>query len=399
MRRRSASCPAVWPANERGDDPARDPDTAGETANPPIRRTMNTSGRKRRALGIAVVLGASAFGGEPAELIDAVRALGMSGQAAAAGRVEAEVVPAPDGPPDLYSLRMRFRLDRHVQGQWINVFTEPSPPLDFSAATALRVPVRAEQDMSFLKIKLVDPDNPGPNHSAFEGAVSDGGGALPAGRWVDAIVPLPPDPARRDGLTYVGFYISAGDRSVPSDRDLVVYAGRFPLVLPPRPPWPPPIPAAGAEAGARLVWSGVPESGPWRFASGAGRSVDASGRGVVLRATANGWNELVRSDPDRLPLRSGITYRLGFDYRVEESPHGESDATFYCFARAADSIDHDAGWQRWTGVAGGTGRRTLLITPERSTPYHLVFGIRHQGAIRIEAVDLREIARAPEAAP
>ncbi|MBN2451385.1 MAG: hypothetical protein JXR77_13420 [Lentisphaeria bacterium] len=330
-----------------------------------------------------------------AGLLDGALAAAFAGESTPNGASSCAIVPAPEGPEGAYALRLSYRLDRHQAGDWIDVAMAPAPPVDLSAAPSVRLAVRAEQEADFLVLKLVDPQNPGANQAAFEGPLLFQGGALPAARWVELDVPLPAAAARRDGLTYIGFYIAAANAAVPLGRDLVFHVGRFPFTPPSRPPWPPRADGQ-APAGARGVFSGPLEpSGPWVLVGGKDNQTDhlAAFRdgGVVFAADAPGWNEFLWSDPRALVLAPRTTYRLQFDYHVLAAPAGGPEATFYSLVRAKDSIREDVGWQRWQGTAGTQGRRLLTFTTHDKPDYHLIFGVRHHGAIRIENIRLEQI--------
>jgi len=330
-------------------------------------------------------------------LITCERALEFAGETTRSGSVTVGIAPAPDESEGRHSLKLKFRLHAHNQLDWVDAAFRPSPPIDLSAARALRVWVRAEQETPFLVLKLVDPDNPGANHSLYESALSHGGRPLPAGRWVPVDVPLPEKRDRRDGLTYVGVYVPASDKRIPLNRDLVVYLGRFAYTPPQRPPWPPARTSTPADPSTRRTALAAPltREGPWALVKGRDNQTDHCAEfrngSVEFRADAAGWNEYLWSDPARLKLKPLTTYRLQFDYAVLAPPTGATGAMFYSLVRARGTIQEDVGWQRWRGPAGTRGRRIITFTTRDMPDYYLNFGIRHHGAIRLEGVRLWEI--------
>lgn len=332
----------------------------------------------------------------PPDLITCSRALEFAGETTRSGSVSVEVVPIPDSAEKEYTLRLRFRLQAHNTMDWVDAIFRPSPGLDFSGAEQVRLWLKAEQETSFLVLKMTDPDNPGSNQSLFESALQYGEGPLPAGKWVAVDVPLPADPKRRDDVCYIGFYISASDQRVPLNQDIIVSVGRFSYSPPPRAPWPP---ARTADREAALLkpvaTTPLTQNGPWQLVGGDDNQTDHLASflngAVMFRADATGWNEFLWSDPQKLVIKPLATYRLQFDYDVIEGPGGGNGAMFYSLVRAKGTIREDVGWQRWEGSAGTRGRRTVTFTTHDAPGYYLNFGIRHHGAIRLKDICLWEL--------
>ena len=332
------------------------------------------------------------------DLLTQELALELAGEATQSGSCTADIVPAPDVAPDqgMYSVRLAFRLDQYRAQDWLDCFVHPVPPLDLSSSRTVRLWIRAGQSSDCLMVKIVDPQNPGTNHSALETALLHNGFALPAGTWVPLILTLPEDPARRDGVSYLGFYVSASNKAVPLNTDIVFHLGRFKYELPERPPWPP-EPERGRNGPLEPVFEGaLAADGPWVRVGGKDNQTDHLARfvdgGVEFRADAPGWNEFLWSDPIRLVLRPLTTYRLQFDYRVLAPPSGGDDAMFYSLVRARGTIREDVGWHRWQGAAGAAGRRLITFTTHDMPDYYLNFGVRHHGAIRLEDLRIWEVA-------
>ena len=321
------------------------------------------------------------------------RALAMVGEETAAGGVAVGIVPAPDLPGNLHTLRLSFRLQAHRERDWLDASCQ-AVPIDFSASSTIRLWIRAEQVTDYLYLKLVDPDNPGRNHAAFEEPLLLDGGPLPAGRWLALELSLPEEVTRRDGLTYLGFFLSASNSNIPLGRDLVFYIGQFPYDPPPRPPWPPPPRTSG-----KGVFSSIlgPETlhagGPWILVDGRDNQTDHVAEfkdgGVEFLADAEGWNEFLWSDPERLVLAPSRRYRLRFDYRVT-APLAGAGAMFYSLIRAQGTIREDVGWQRWDGMVGTQGSRMITFTTHAAPGYRVTFGIRHRGGIRLDHIRLEE---------
>ena len=346
------------------------------------------------AFSLACIRGAvGAPGGRvPPNLVTSDVGLGISGETTPSGTVRAELAPAPDAPKGLWSVRLVYRLREHRRAVWLDAAYVPAPPLDLSAHTRWRLWIRAEQPADYLTLKIVDADNPPPNHSALESKITDRGKALPVHRWVPVDVVLPNAAARRDAVTWFGFYIAASNTRVPLDRDLVFYVGRFPLRIPPRAPWPPKKATKGGTLKWETVWSGPLEAkGPWVLVRGKDNQNDHPARfangGVEFDSDALGWNEFLWSDPKRLHLTPGVRYRLRFDYHVIRAPEGRTagdDGYFYFLVRARGTIKEDVGWQKWRGFTGTRGMRYCTFIPHALPDYYLIFGVRHRGAVRIE---------------
>jgi len=317
------------------------------------------------------------------------------------GSCQVSIVPAPDCAAGMYSLRLVFRLTEHRPNTWIDCMYEPTPALNLAAAAEWRLRIRAEQPAAYLMLKLVDLDNPGSNHSAVEAALSADGQPLPAGTWLDLPVKLPEEPARRDGITYAGFYVAASQEAIPLNQDLVFYVGQFAWQEPVRPAWPPPpLAAATGPSGVKSVFSGpLAAEGPWVCVSGKDNQTqhvaEFTDGWATFDADVEGWNEFLWSDPDRVRLEPNRTYRLSFSYEVLAPAEGGNgkDATFYSLVRSkANPVQSDVGWQRWNDPAGTSGQRTLTFTTLDPSQYYVIFGVRHCGRIRIGNVNLVEVA-------
>jgi len=359
----------------------------------------------RGALLSAFVLAVTTYGAAnpPPDLITSSLALEMAGEQTPSGSATVEIVPAPDAPEGLWSLRLVFRLREHRPGDWLDTSATPTPPIDLSANRVWRLWIRSEQPAAYLHIKIVDADNPPPNHSAIETTLTSNGEALPARRWLPLDIALPENPRLRDAVRWFGFYIAASDQRVPLNRDVVFYVGRFRLERPQRPPWPPKRETTGTERWT-TVWSGPLEAtGPWILVQGRDNQNDHPAEfvngGVEFDSTANGWNEFLWSDPKRLVLEPGVEYRLSFEYCVLRAPAGRTEGDpgyFYSLVRARGTIKEDVGWQKWTGPTGMRGLRFCRFVPHDKPDYYLIFGVRHKGAVRIENLRLERRVTTPE---
>ena len=337
----------------------------------------------------------------PPDLLEDGPALEMVGESTPAGQARAALCAAPDAPAGTYCLKVTFRLHEYRNHGWLDVSCRPS--LDFSPTDVRRLWIRAEQPAAFLNIKLVDPDNPAPNHSVSEGPLLLKGKALPAGQWVSLDMAFRGPGRLRDEITYFGFYISTADRRVPLDRDLVFFIGRFHLKPVQRPHWPP-KPSKQSAGRWREVWTGsLAAARGWTPVSGKDNQTDHTAHfargGVEFTADADGWNEFLWSDAGRVKLRPKTTYRFRFDYVVLAPLSGPDNSMFYCLCRAKGTIREDVGWQRWKGTSGAVGTRTCTFTTHDLPGYYLIFGIRHRGGIRIENVCIEEKATPPAKGP
>jgi hypothetical protein len=304
------------------------------------------------------------------------------------------VVPAPDQPAGTHTLEMRFRVTKHQGGQWIDASSSPAPPLDFSGSRTQRLWVRAEQETSWLMVKICDQDNPGANKAALEDPVLYQDKPLPAKRWVPIDLTLPADPKLRDGIFYLGFYVAAFNKDVPLDQDLVVYVGTFPFELPPRPPWPPK--AATKTVGTKTVLSPpFRANGPWLLVKDENNQTDHPARivdgAIVFDADADGWNEFLWTDPKRLVMRPLTTYRLQYDYEILRGADGGASSYFYSLVRATGTIREDVGWARWSPPTGAKGTRIITFTTHDMPGYYLNFGVRNHGMIRLSNLSLKEV--------
>lgn len=335
----------------------------------------------------------------PAELLNAERAMGFTGEALPTATCRAVVVPTP-GVPGKFSLKLVFRIDAYQDGNWLDAMLRPSPPIALDARLPLKI--RAEQPAGYLTIKLTDPDNPGANRAAYEQPLTQAGAPLPSGQWVDLDLPLPADPKLRDGIDSIGFYIAMFNKAAPLHQDLVFHVGQFDYVPPTRPPWPPEPTADNAMTAISLPPIGQP-GGPWVAVSPDGpdnqSKFPATLKAGEARFVANqeGWNEFLHTDPAKLVLKPNTTYTLQFDYTVDEAAHGgpANEAVFYFLVRATGTIQKDVGWQRWNDTPGTSGRRMVTFTTLDMPDYYLIWGVRHLGALTIGDIKLwtREAAR------
>ncbi len=333
----------------------------------------------------------------PSALIDSANAFRFGGETTTNGACNVAVTPAAElGGDTDYTLRLTFRLKKHAGGDWLDCFYRPAPPLDCSASSTVRLWFRAEQPGLWPMVKIVDPDNPGANHSALETDLGSVATDRAAGVWHPLTLTLPASPQRRDDIEYVGFYIAAANEQMPLNEDVVFHVGKFEYVPPPRPVWPPP--RVAQQSAATLVWDGaLSREGPWVPVGGENNQTDHlasfEAGGVEFAADANGWNEFLWSDAEKLEIAPSTTYRLQFDYTVQRPASGGSGAVFYSLVRARGTIKEDVGWQRWHGTAGTRGRRIVTFTTRDAAGYYLNFGVRHHGAIRIENLRLWRVDR------
>jgi len=330
----------------------------------------------------------------PPDLMTCDRALAFAGEGMPAGRCSVRVVAAPDAPKGTHALEVRFRLEKHQAGQWLDASSQPAPPLDLSGSRTQRLWIRAAQETDWLTVKICDPDNPGTNRAAMENALSYQGKPLPAKRWVPVDLELPADPQRRDHVVYLGFYLATANKSVPLGQDLVFHIGKFPFKLPPRPAWPPKAVGGGTKA-RPILRPPFRDDETWLLVRDKNNQTDHPAQivdgAVVFDADANGWNEFLWSRPEKLPIKPLTTYRLQFDYEILRGADGAPEATFYSLVRAAGTIKEDVGWARWSPPTGAKGTRILTFTTHDMPGYHLNFGIRHQGKIRLANLSLSEV--------
>ncbi len=324
-----------------------------------------------------------------ANLIDSASALVFGGDDSPNGLCTVAVVPAPD-TAGLYTLKLTFRVTSRAT-DWIDAVWRPSPPLSLPAKVPLVI--RAEQPADYFMVKITDPDNPGANHSAFEQPLRYRGQPLPAKQWLECELDLPADPARRDTIDSVGFYVACPTESVPLNTDLVFYVGRFEFQLPARAPWPP---RAEANAAATTVPLGrLAADGVWEVNVGAsnptGKPATLSGDACSFSAAQDGWNEFLHSRPAKLVLAPATTYRLTYDYEVTGELSGGDAPYFYQLVRVGGGPALDVGWQKWSDLPGATGRRVVTFTTQPQPDSYLIWGIRNAGGITIRNLQLEQL--------
>ncbi len=328
----------------------------------------------------------------PPALLTSELAMSFGGEQLPSGGCAAAVVPAP-GVPGKYSLRMVFRFDRYQDADWLDVTSQPAPPLSLPEVFSL--PIRAEQESGSLVLKMVDPDNPGGNHAAHEQALLVNGQPLPAKQWVTLSIRLPAEAKLRDQIAPVQFYLPCFDRRVPLDTDIVFYVGQFDYQPPARPAWPPR--ATTSSSGVPVTLDPLRPGTMWVPAGGSdnqtGHLARLTGDEAVFDADAGGWNEFLHSDPRKLRLDAGATYRLQFEYEVLREPSGGDSAMFYFLVRAAGTIQHDVGWLRWVEPAGTKGCRVVTFTTGELPDYYVIWGVRHHGAIRLFNLRLERLPK------
>ena len=115
--------------------------------------------------------------------------------------------------------------------------------------------------------------------------------------------------------------------------------------------------------------------------------------GASIKASYGGvdrFQSIVRTDPTRLPLMRGRTYRATFTYRILAAPSQGFDLTFGSRAAFAQGVFLPN--LVITGAAGIAGVGTLAVTLPPYDDYELNLSIVGTGAILVDDLQLLDVA-------
>jgi hypothetical protein len=131
----------------------------------------------------------------------------------------------------------------------------------------------------------------------------------------------------------------------------------------------------------------------WTWEPGAScvRPASGSGSGVARldsRGLPDEWHMMLEWRPGAVRIVPGRRYQVTFRYHVVD-PGSEYGNPFAVAARSASGgVPADTGTARtWGAPKGATGRRTVMLTPEKYDDYRLFFSIHGHAAVEID--DLR----------
>lgn len=316
-----------------------------------------------------------------------------SGEAIGCGNVLAEVAPAP-GKEGMYSLKLTFYLTAHAP-DWLDVRYVPGVPLDWRQETELSLPYYAEQPGASPWLKITSTNAPGANSSLHEAQVLLDGAPPAPGQWHLLSIALDKPASQKEQVTALSAYLPTRKDFLPIGQPAVFYLGLFPYQPPARPAWPP---QRAATLSMTPLWQGPLSDDGWVRVKDHNNQNDHAAEFVAGAAefvsTVDGWNEFLHSDTAKIVLKPNTTYRLQFSYDITQSLAG-ANARFYSLVRAANTIKADVGWQNWYDAKGSSNSRVVSFTTRENDGYHLVFGIRDRGGIRIRDVALYEMTAKP----
>jgi len=290
---------------------------------------------------------------------------GWSGERTRAGWCEVEPVSLPGGG---WSLKLTYIVKDGTVVDWLDVTKRPVPPKDLSKFEAVEFEIMALKPGP-LHIRIDDPDIPpraDGGRVAYEAPIK----GLEGGEWVRVRVPLPKDPRHKDSITTILLYIPTKGTK-PGRYEFLV--GRFKSFTPPEPRKPKAVKLTlvkGADFSEPPDWLLLREGA--KVEKGL-LLADTRGRGGV-------WHEFLHSDRRKLPLEAGKSYIVRFRYRVVAPATGY----FYFLARHEGNLELDQGWTVWRGEAGSEGIISVKIGPLPRSGYHLILGIRGEGAICVD---------------
>lgn len=316
-----------------------------------------------------------------------------SGETLGCGNVQAEVTPAP-GKEGMYSLKITFYLTSHA-ADWLDVRYVPGTPLDWRQETALTVPYYAEQPGISPWLKITSVNSPGANSSLHEAQILLNGAPPAPHQWHQLSIALNKPTTQKDQVTLLSAYMPTREEFLPIGQPMVFYLGLFAYQPPARPAWPP---QRTATLSMKTLWQGPLSDDGWVRVKDHNNQNDHAAEFVAGAAefvsTADGWNEFLHSDAEKIALKPNTTYRLQFSYDIIQSLAG-ANARFYSLVRAANTIKADVGWQNWYDAKGASSSRVLSFTTRENEGYYLIFGIRDRGGIRIRDVALYEMMTKP----
>jgi len=145
-------------------------------------------------------------------------------------------------------------------------------------------------------------------------------------------------------------------------------------------------------ANAGVVFEGPISSSDERFNLQNDATDSAGGVEVDTTDDDNEWHEFLVSNPDKLKLGGGKTYKLSFDYVVKKVK--VDDTRFYQLFRSGDDFSKDKGMGLWPGKAGEKGHKEFTVVL-KDADYRLIIGVRFGGAIRIENLKIEDMTPAP----
>lgn len=103
------------------------------------------------------------------------------------------------------------------------------------------------------------------------------------------------------------------------------------------------------------------------------------------------WHEFLRTQPEKVVLKSGGKYKIGYDYQVLKPLAGQ-DASFYHLVRTPDGMEKDQGMEQWQAATKEKGHKDFTVELEKADGYRLILGVRFKGAIRITNLKIEDLA-------
>lgn len=329
-----------------------------------------------------------------ADFVTAESAWDFIGEAISPGSVVAEIAPAP-GKDGLYSLKMTFLLKSEAS-DWLDVRYTPGQPLNWRDEKAISLPYYAEQAGASPWLKITAENNPGANSALHEEQILLDKAPPAPGQWHQLSIPIEHrTPAQKERVTSLNAFLPTRGGLMTPGQPMVFYFGLFKYQPPARPAWPPQV---QQKLGFQTLWQGPLDDNSWTRVSDHNNQNDHPAQFINGAAefvsAADGWNEFLWSNPDKIVLKPNTTYRLQFRYAITHNLAG-ANARFYSLVRAAETIRADVGWQNWFDAKGSENSRLISFTTQDKTGYRLVFGIRDRGGIRLSDIALYEMTTTP----
>jgi len=102
------------------------------------------------------------------------------------------------------------------------------------------------------------------------------------------------------------------------------------------------------------------------------------------------WYEFLYSDPVKMKLEAGATYRVQF--RAKSISATGTNGSFYFLARTpSGGISQDVGVQHWSDVPGSPYSKTFTFTLGNYADYKLIWGIHNGGSISVDDIMVTKI--------
>ncbi len=113
-----------------------------------------------------------------------------------------------------------------------------------------------------------------------------------------------------------------------------------------------------------------------------------SAYGSVTGATD--WYEFLYSNPAKMKLEAGATYRV--DFTAQTIGTAGTNGYFYFLARTTSGGNaHDTGVQSWSNTAGAPYKKSFTFTLGNYNDYKLIWGLHNGGALSVDDITVTKI--------